>query len=127
MSKQYFNFSEYIGCIVEESSKQRAVLSINIESKHLQHLGYIHGGVISTLADNTGWFVIAPYLTASQTAMTQELTVNYLHPGKAKKIIAIGQLIKIGKRTAFVEVKLYCNEKLIASSSSHLVILEERL
>ncbi len=126
MAKQYFNFLEYIGCIVEESSKDKAVLSINIEPKHLQHMGYIHGGVISTLADNTGWFVIAPYLTSSQTAMTQELTVNYLYPGKAEKLSAIGQLIKMGKRTAFVEVKLYCNEILIATSSSHLVILEER-
>ena len=126
MSKQYFNFLEYIGCVVDESSKDKAVLSISIEPKHLQHMGFIHGGVISTLADNTGWFVIAPYLTAKQTAVTQELTINYLYPGKADKLIAIGKLIKLGKRTALVEVKLYCDEKLIATSSSHLAILEER-
>jgi len=126
MLDKAFNFLEYIGCVVEESSKKKAILSINIEQKHLQHLGYIHGGVISTLADNTGWFVIAPYLNEKQTAMTQEITINYLYPGKADKLTAIGKLIKLGKKTAFVTVELFCNEKLIATSSSHLAILEKR-
>ena len=87
-------------------------------------MGYIHGGVISTLADNTGWFVLEPYLNAKQTAMTQELNVNYLHPGKGELLKAEGKLIKLGKNTAFVEVRLYCDEKLIATSTSHLAVLE---
>lgn len=102
-----------------------ASLSIEIRDEHLQHMGYIHGGVISTLADNTGWFVLEPHLGKKQTAMTQELTVNYLHPGKGKRLVANGKLVKLGKRTAFVTVELYCDDRLIATSSSHLAILEE--
>jgi len=124
MSKENFNFLEYIGCIVEESSKDKAILSIDIQEHHLQHMGYIHGGVISTLADNTGWFVLEPHLKDSQTAMTQELTVNYLYPGKGKKLTAKGKLIKLGKKTAFVHVDLFCDDKLIASSTSHLAVLD---
>ncbi|MDF1879966.1 PaaI family thioesterase [Sulfurimonas sp. MAG313] len=119
-----FNFLEYIGCTVDKSDKQSAVLSIQIQEKHLQHLGYIHGGVISTLADNTGWFVVQPYLNENQTAMTQELTINYLYPGKGKLLKAVGILVKMGKTTAFVQVDLFCEDKIIATSSSHLAILE---
>ena len=89
-------------------------------------MGHIHGGVISTLADNTGWFVLEPHLTKEQTAMTQELTVNYLYPGKGERLISRGKLVKLGKRTAFVTVELYCDDKLIATSSSHLAILEDK-
>jgi uncharacterized protein (TIGR00369 family) len=89
-------------------------------------MGYIHGGVISTLADNTGWYVLEPYLDTNQTAMTQELTVNYLHPGKGKKLSAVGKLVKMGKHTAFVTVDLFCDGRLIAVSSSHLAILSQR-
>ncbi len=89
-------------------------------------MGYVHGGVISTLADNTGWYVLKPHLEEDQTAMTQELTLNYLHPGKGKKLTAVGQLVKIGKCTAFVTVELFCDDRLIAMSSSHLAILPER-
>ncbi len=121
-----FNFLDYIGCVVDKSDKEGAVLSIEIQDEHLQHMGYIHGGVISTLADNTGWFVLEPHLSSQQTAMTQELTVNYLHPGKGKKLSAIGKLVKMGKRTAFVSVELFCDDILIATSSSHLAILERR-
>ena len=126
MPKKCFNFLEHIGCIVDSSTKDGASLSIEIQERHLQHMGYIHGGVISTLADNTGWFVLEPHLEKGQTAMTQELTVNYLYPGKGKRLSTKGKLIKLGKRTAFVSVELYCDETLIATSTSHLSILEER-
>ena len=121
-----FNFLNYIGCVIDKSDLQGAVLSIEIRQEHLQHMQYIHGGVISTLADNTGWFVLEPHLNKGQTAMTQELTVNYLHPGKGSVLKSIGKLVKHGKSTAFVTVELFCDEVLIATSSSHLAILEKR-
>lgn len=126
MPKKCFNFLDYIGCIVESSDKDSASLSIEIREEHLQHMGFIHGGVISTLADNTGWFVLEPHLCKGQTAVTQELTVNYLYPGKGKRLLSVGKLVKLGKRTAFVTVELYCDDKLIATSSSHLAILQEK-
>jgi len=121
-----FNFLNYIGCIVDKSDLQGAVLSIEIKQEHHQHMQYIHGGVISTLADNTGWFVLEPHLNKGQTAMTQELTVNYLHPGKGKILKSVGKLVKLGRSAAFVTVELFCDEILIATSSSHLAILEKR-
>ena len=118
-----FNFLEHIGCKLEQSSKERAVLSISIQKEHLQHMGYIHGGVISTLADSAGWFVLEPHLQSTQTAVTQELTINYLRPGKGKELKAVGKLVKLGRRTAFVTVELFCDNLLIATSSSHLALL----
>lgn len=126
MANECFNFLDYIGCSVDRSDKEEARLSIELRQEHLQHIGYIHGGVISTLADNTGWYVLKPYLDADQTAMTQVLTVNYLHPGKGKKLTALGKLVKMGKQTAFVTVELFCDGRLIAISSSHLAILSKR-
>lgn len=126
MADECFNFLDYIGCSVECSDKEKARLSIALRQEHLQHMGYIHGGVISTLADNTGWYVLKPYLDAGQTAMTQELTVNYLHPGKGESLTALGKLVKMGKRSAFVTVELFCDGRLIAVSSSHLAILSKR-
>ena len=124
MSKECFNFLEFIGCTVKKSDKKSAELVITIKEEHLQHMGYVHGGVISTLADNTGWYVLEPHLDKSKTAMTQELTVNYLAPGKGKVLKAVGKLVKLGKKTAFVSVELFCDEVLVATSTSHLAILD---
>ncbi len=124
--KECFNFLQYIGCKVDKSDKDGARLSVEVHQEHLQHLGYVHGGVISTLADNTGWFVLVPYLNEKQTAVTQELTVNYLYPCKGKKVSSFGKLVKLGRATAFVSVEIFCDEKLIATSTSHLSILDKR-
>ncbi len=123
MSKECFNFLEYIGCRVEQSNRDSAILTLEVSTEHLQHLGYIHGGVISTLADNTGWFVLEPHLEDGLTAVTQELTVNYLRPGKGKELRAVGKLIKMGQKSAFVTVEIHCDAELIATSSSHLSLL----
>lgn len=122
---EYFNFLEYVGCSVKESNKTHAILDLQVDTHHLQHLGYIHGGVISTLADNTAWFVLKPYLRPDQTAVTQELTVNYLRLGKGKTLTAIGKLVKMGRHSAFVTVELFSSDTLIATSSSHLTLLTE--
>ncbi len=126
MSKECFNFLDYIGCRVEQSDINGAVLNLEVSTEHLQHMGYIHGGVISTLADNTGWFVLEPYLSKGLTAVTQELTVNYLRPGKGAHLSAVGRLVKMGRRNAFVSVEIFCDTQLIATSSSHLAILKSK-
>ena len=122
-----FNFLNFVGVEVEKSDKESAILFITLKEHHLQHLGYVHGGVISTIADNCGWFVLSPYLTAHQTAMTQELSINYLRPAKGKTLRCVGKMIKMGKKSAFVSAEVFCDDELVAFATSHLAVLEKRV
>ena len=124
MADEVFNFLEYIGTTVEHYNKQEAVLSIELKTHHQQHLGYVHGGVISTIADNTGWFVIKPYLTDEQTVVTQELSINYLRPAKGKELKCVGKMMRVGQKSAFVSAEVFCDGSLVAFATSHLAILK---
>ena len=122
---EIFSFLHYIGTEIEKSDKDEAILFIDLKKHHKQHLDFVHGGVISTIADNTGWFVLEPYLDANQTAMTQELTVNYLRPANGTQLRCVGKMVKKGKKSAFVTAEIFCDGVLVAFASSHLAILEQ--
>lgn len=126
MQSEIFSFLEFIGTTIVKSDKDEAVLAIDLERHHYQHLDFVHGGVISTIADNTGWFVIQPYLKEGETAMTQELSISYLRPAQGKILRCVGKLVKRGRRSAFVTAEVFCDTKLVAFATSHLALLEKK-
>lgn len=119
-----FNFLKFIGTEVEYFNEEEAVLSIELQKYHQQHLGYVHGGVISTIADNTGWFVLKPHLDENQTVVTQELSINYLRPARGQVLRCVGKMIKKGQKSAFVSAEVFCDDMLVAFATSHLAILD---
>lgn len=67
--------------------------------------GSVEGGVVATLLDYAG-------ATAAARAMdglvaTQSLSIAYLHPVKVGPAVAVGTPLRIGKREAVVEVKVF--------------------
>ncbi|GAB6073135.1 hypothetical protein JCM14244_15120 [Venenivibrio stagnispumantis] len=117
-------FLEHIGATLEELSKEKAVLSLDVKEYHLQHLGYVHGGVISSLADNTGWYAVISNLPEDKTAVTIEIKINYLKPAKKGILKAIGKVLKLGKKVAFAVVELYADKELVAYATGTYAILD---
>ena len=56
-----------------------------IKEFHLQHLGFVHGGVISTMLDNTGWYAAMSQLDDTETSVTMQINIDYLRPSKCDK------------------------------------------
>jgi len=111
MKKVKLPFLEHIGAVIEDLDQGIAVLSIDIKDYHLQHLGYVHGGVISSLADNTGWYAVISNLPEDKTS------------AKEGKLKAIGRVLKLGKSVAFATVELYSNDDLVAYATGTYAIL----
>lgn len=67
--------------------------------------GSLEGGVVATLLDYAG-------ATAAARAMdglvaTQSLSIAYLHPVRVGPAVAVGAPLRVGKREAVVEVKVF--------------------
>lgn len=124
---EYLPFLEHLGAKVEKLDKDEAILTINIEDFHLQHLGYVHGGVISSLADNTGWYAVIANIPEGKTSVTIEMKVNYLKPAKSGKLIAKGKLLRLGKNVAFATVEIYNGLDLVAYATATYSILEKNI
>ena len=119
-------FLDHIGAKLKNFKEGSAEVELHTEEYHLQHLGFIHGGVISTLMDNTGWYAAMSNLDKDHTAVTLEIKINYLKPAKGEYLIAKAKVKRQGRTTSFVTIELMCEEKLVAYATGTYAILEDK-
>jgi len=121
-----FPFLEHTGAKVIQYEKGSAQVELHTQPYHLQHLGFIHGGVISTLLDNTGWYAAVSNLDEGYTAVTMEIKINYLKPASGKHLLAEAVVKRQGRSTSFVLIELHDEGKLVAFATGTYAILEEK-
>lgn len=109
-------FVSYIGLRVEELSDKISVVSLTIDNKHKQRLGFVHGGVIATMVDVAmGSLVIA---ATGKPAVSVEINVNYLLSASDGTIKAIARLKRLGKRLHYAEADVIDDKGNILSTAT---------
>lgn len=97
-------------------SLDSAELTLPIVEHLKQQQGFVHGAVISYLADNTITF--AGGLALNGNALTAEFKINYLRPAIGDRLIARAKARSIGKCQAVCQCDVYAvadgKEKLCA-------------
>ena len=82
-----------------------AELSVPVVPGLLQQHGFVHGGVLSYLADNALTFAGGSVLGDSVTA---EFKINYLRPAKdAERLLAVATVIGSGKTQAVCRCDIF--------------------
>lgn len=101
-------FSQFLGAQLIASSDDSAELRLEIEHHHKQQHGFVHGGVVSYLADNAMTF--AGGLALGGNALTAEFKINYVRPAVGTSLIARAQARNAGKRLAICQCEIYVLE-----------------
>lgn len=73
----------------------------------LQHHGYVHGGVISTLMDIAGGHAAQTLMGAGDSVLTVEFKVNMLAPGEGEALRAEGRVVRSGRRITVCRMDLH--------------------
>jgi len=98
-------FSRFIGAELGNATQDGVELFLRIEEHHKQQHGFVHGGVLSYLADNAVTF--AGGLALGGNALTAEFKINYIRPGVGTIIAAKAHVRSVGKRMAVCQCELY--------------------
>lgn len=96
-------FPEYCGYEVDRVEYGRFDTSLKIRPEHFQQDGFVHAGVIATMADHTAGY--AAFTTVSQDLriLTIEFKINYFRPSKEERIVCRGKVINRGKQVIVSE------------------------
>jgi uncharacterized protein (TIGR00369 family) len=123
------NRSPYFSLIsmeIKELEWGTAVLEIDLEEKHLQPFGYVHGGVIASVMDAAAFWAVFPQVKDGMGLTTVEIKVNYLAPVQKGKLVAKGQCIKMGRTLALGEVFIDGSEgNLLAHGTATMMIVPD--
>lgn len=97
-------FSRLLGTELRELSEGYAELGLKVREDFKQSYGFVHGGVVSYLADNCLTFAGA---TVLGHCVTSEYKINYVMPSIGDYLIAKSSVLSFALRQAVCECKVY--------------------
>ena len=105
-------FLDFIGARIVEWSQDTAVVVLDIEPRHLNRSGVVHGGVYSVLMDAAGglagcWSGDAGVMTRS---FTLSLTTSFLESTSSGRLTSRGSVRRRGQRVYFSTVEIHAGD-----------------
>jgi uncharacterized protein (TIGR00369 family) len=98
-------FSMLLGAELTRFDPQGIELRMPITDKVRQQHGFVHGGVISYVADNAltfaGGSVLGPAI------VTSEYKINYLRPAKGEALVARASIVHAGRSQAVCRCEVF--------------------
>ena len=103
------SFSRLLGTELVAWNEQEVRLELAVTEDLKQQNGFVHGGVLSYLADNTLTFAGGGAL--GPAVVTSEYKINYLRPALGQRLIAKGSVVHAGRSQAVVRCEIYSLDK----------------
>ena len=116
--------AKLIGMRLTEVEIGRAVFEIDVDERHWNPMGSLHGGILCDLADGALGIAFASTLEEGESFTTIELKINFLKPIWKGRLKAVGKLIKRGKTVGLTECSVFdAGGSLVAHATSTLMVL----
>ena len=107
----------------------RCVSHLELTDMHLQHNGYVHAGVLATMADHSAGAAAASLLRPGQIVLTAEFKISLLRAAQGERLRCDAEVIKPGARVVFAESTVFCEhggaEKMVARASISLAVVPD--
>ena len=95
----------FLGLDLSYSEDNRAVFDLPYRAELTNAMGSVHGGIVSTLLDNAGWFTAAQHYES--WIATAELHVQLLGPAAEQPLRSRGELVRAGRRLAVARMEVH--------------------
>ena len=106
-----------------EVSEKKAILCADLTETAMNPYNYAHGGFIFGLGDMTMGLAVS---TTGRNGVTLNSNINFLKPGKGKKITAKGEIVKNGKNICYAKATIYDEqENIIATMDANYYYMSE--
>ena len=115
-------FSVLLGTELELFEPGKAVLTLAVRKELKQQHGFVHGGVVSYLADNALTYAGGSVLGDS---LTSEYKINYLRPAIGDKLVARASVLSAGKKQAVCQCEVWAvgdgGERMVAVAQGTII------
>lgn len=100
-------FAEYCGLELQELSAEKCVVSVALRPEHMNLYGFVHGGMIHTLMDNTGGILAAFAHGEIRPVVTGSADVHFLTPVHGERMYAVATMVKAGHSISRVQLGVF--------------------
>jgi uncharacterized protein (TIGR00369 family) len=118
-------FPAYCGIEVIGAAEGRFESRLRPEPRHAQRDGFVHAGMLATMADHTAGFAAYTLVAEKIRILTIELKINYFRPAVGECIVCRAKVIHPGRTILVAESELFAvtaeSEKMVAKATVTLM------
>ena len=92
-----------LGFVLKVVEPGRAIFEMEVDERHHNPMGTLHGGIYCDLADAAMGYAYASTLTEGETFTTVELKINFFRPVREGTLTAEARVVKAGSTLGYVE------------------------
>ena len=108
---------KFLGLTTLSSDAGRGALSITITENLINPAGIFHGGVIYVLCDVCAYGGLLSLLDEGTEAVTHDIQISVMRSAKLADVVDFqSEVVKLGKRICFIDVKVTVSGEIIASA-----------
>lgn len=94
-----------------------------VEEWHLQQHGFVHAGVLTTMADHTAGGAATTKAPPDHSVLTAELGVHLLRPARGEELRCRGEVVKAGRTLIVAESDVRCDGSHVARLLTTLAVV----
>ena len=95
-----------IGFVMKSNEPGHAVFEMNVDERHHNPMGTLHGGIYCDLADAAMGFAYASTLAEGEAFTTIELKINFLRAVRNGILTADAKVVKAGSTLGYIECEV---------------------
>jgi uncharacterized protein (TIGR00369 family) len=116
-----------IGFVMKSIEVGHAVFEMEVDDRHHNPMGTLHGGIYCDLADAAMGFAYASTLAEGESFTTIELKINFLSAVRKGALTADAKVVKAGNTLGYVECEVKDQAgKLVAKVASTCMKLQRK-
>jgi uncharacterized protein (TIGR00369 family) len=122
-------FANHLGIVLTAAGPGWCETSLAARPDHLQQHGFVHAGVITTLADHTAGGAARASVAPGSDVLTVEFKINFLRPATGRRFVCRGETLRAGRTLVVAESSVYTADgerQLVAKCISTLTVMPQR-
>ena len=96
-----------LGATLDSVSPGLVEIIVNPHPAILQQHGFVHGGVVSAIADSAAGYAALSLMPADTGILTTEFKINFLAPAAGERILARGRVVKAGRTLTLAQAEVF--------------------
>jgi uncharacterized protein (TIGR00369 family) len=118
-------FMAALGAQLDEVGPGRIAVSVPFRAEHAQQNGFLHAGVLTSVADSACGYAALTMAPAGFDVLAVEFKINLLRPAMAPRFVARAQVLRAGRTLTAARADVYGvtdgGEELVASLMSTVI------
>ena len=93
-----------IGAVLATVEPGRVTIELPWREDLTQQHGFVHAGIVSTIADSAGGYAAFSLMAATASVLSVEFKIHLLAPADGERLIAVGRVVRPGRTLTVCEI-----------------------